>query len=68
MKLRENSLRLKRRKCEFRMSRVKFLGFTVGKDGLSLNAEKDEAVLYFTRATTVKKVKVLVLPKLGAIE
>jgi hypothetical protein len=50
----ENGLKLKLKKCQFGLSRVKYLGHIVSKEGIQVNPEKVECVLAMPPPQNVK--------------
>ena len=54
--LREHQLYAKFSKCEFWLDSVAFLGHVVSREGIQVNPKKIEAVMDWTRPTTVTKV------------
>ena len=56
-KLKEAGLSVDIKKCDFRVSRIKYLGFYVSTDGLEVDPEKVQDVLNWTRPTSVKGVR-----------
>ncbi|KAM5550622.1 hypothetical protein ABKV19_027127, partial [Rosa sericea] len=55
--LREKKLFAKFEKCEFWQKEVKFLGHVVSKDGVSVDPSKVEAVMGWSRPTTVTEIR-----------
>ena len=55
MKLYRAGLRAKLAKCQFEVPRVKFLGYVVGKEGVSTNPKKTQAVRDWNPPKTVKQ-------------
>ncbi|XP_061998945.1 uncharacterized protein LOC133716243 [Rosa rugosa] len=55
--LRENKLFAKFEKCDFWQKEVKFLGHVVSKDGVSVDPSKVEAVMSWSRPTTVTEIR-----------
>ena len=56
-RLREANLKIKPRKCEFGKQEVRFLGFTINKDGIKPNEDKVEAIKNYPRPRNAKQVK-----------
>src|SRR5947209_7425375 len=56
-KMCENNLYLKLGKCEFAKEEIKFLGWKVNKDGLTINLKKIQAVTKWQPPTRVKGVR-----------
>ena len=57
MKLYKAGLRAKLAKCRFEVSRVEFLGYVVGKEGVSTNPEKTQAVRDWNPPKMVKQLQ-----------
>ena len=57
MKLYRARLRAKLAKCQFKVPRVKFLGYVVGKEGVSTDPKKTQAVSDWNRPKTVKQLQ-----------
>ncbi|XP_062014480.1 uncharacterized protein LOC133731020 [Rosa rugosa] len=55
--LREKKLFAKFEKCDFWQKEVKFLGHVVSKDGVSVDPSKVEAVMSWSRPTTVTEIR-----------
>src|SRR5271165_6990236 len=56
-KLQDNDLLLRPEKCEFHKDAVEFLGFIVGKDGISMAPDKVETVLAWPTPESVKDIQ-----------
>ena len=57
MKLYRAGLRAKLAKCRFEVPRVEFLGYVVGKEGVSTDSEKTQAVRDWNLPKTVKQLQ-----------
>ena len=57
MKLYRAGLRAKLAKCRFEVLRVEFLGYVVGKEGVSTDLEKSQAVKDWNLPKTVKQLQ-----------
>ena len=57
MKLHRAGLRAKLAKCQFEVPRVEFLGYVVGKEGVSTDPEKTQAVRDWNPPKTVKQLQ-----------
>ena len=57
MKLYRAGLRAKLAKCQFEVPRVEFLGYVVGKEGVSTDPEKTQAVRDWNPPKTVKQLQ-----------
>ena len=57
MKLYKARLRAKLAKCQFEVPRVEFLGYVVGKEGVSTDPEKTQAVRDWNPPKTVKQLQ-----------
>ena len=57
MKLYKAGLRAKLAKCQFEVSRVEFLEYVVGKEGVSTDLEKTQAVRDWNLPKTVKQLQ-----------
>ena len=57
MKLYKDGLRAKLAKCQFEVPRVEFLGYVVGKEGVSTDPEKTQAVRDWNPPKTVKQLQ-----------
>ena len=57
MKLYKAGLRAKLAKCQFKVPRVKFLGYVVGKERVSTDPKKTQAVRDWNRPKTVKQLQ-----------
>ena len=55
--LREHGLYAKREKCDFWMTKVKFLGHVVSEEGISVDPSKIEAVLNWERPKNVSEIR-----------
>ena len=55
--LREHQLYAKREKCDFWMTKVKFLGHLISNNGISVDPSKVEAVLNWERPKTVTEIR-----------
>ena len=51
------NLRLKPEKCEFHKTKVNFLGYVVGIDGVQMSEEKIQLVKEWPRPATVKEIQ-----------
>ena len=56
-RLREANLKIKPQKCEFGKQEVRFLGFTINKQGIKPNEDKVEAIKNYPRPRNAKEVK-----------
>ena len=56
-RLRDAGLKLKPAKCRLAQERVKYLGYVVSQEGLSVDEDKVKAVRNFPRPTSVKQVR-----------
>lgn len=56
-KLKEAGLSVDIKKCDFRVTRIKYLGFYVSTEGLEVDPEKVQDVLNWARPTSVKGVR-----------
>ena len=56
-RMREKGLTLNKRKCEFNKETIEFYGFIFGKDGVSPDAKKIDAIKKMPRPTTPKEVR-----------
>lgn len=56
-RLRETGLKVKREKCHFLQSKVKFLGYTVSGKGISIDPDKITAVQQWPNPSTVKELR-----------
>ena len=57
MKLYRAKLRAKLAKCQFEVPRVEFLGYVVGKEGVSMDPKKTQAVRDWNPPKTVKQLQ-----------
>ena len=55
--LRESQLYVKFNKCEFWLDSVKFLGHVVSGDGVNVDLDKVEAVLNWSKPTSVTEIR-----------
>ena len=55
--LRDNQLYAKFSKCEFWLTKVKFLGHVVSASGVSVDPEKVEAIMSWERPKSVFKIR-----------
>ncbi|MBS1986331.1 hypothetical protein JST99_00150, partial [Candidatus Dependentiae bacterium] len=55
--LREHKLYVKQSKCELFKNQVEFLGFNIGRDGLSMVDEKIQAIISWPTPTNVKQLR-----------
>lgn len=58
--LRAAGLKLNPKKCIFRVSRGKMLGYIVGPEGIHANSDKTKAILSMTEPSTKKEVQRLI--------
>ena len=57
MKLYRAGLQAKLAKCQFKVLRVEFLGYMVGKERVSIDPKKTQAVRYWNSPKTVKQLQ-----------
>ena len=56
-RIREKGLTLNKRKCEYNKDSIEFYGFIFGKDGISADEKKINAIKKMPRPTTPKEVR-----------
>ena len=57
LQLRKAGLQADIKKCEFNVTRTKYLGFVISTDGIEVDPEKVEAIRNWKQPTTVRGVR-----------